>query len=679
MSDPLQMWSDRLADAQTDEDRRALLAELALWRVKNLTDITATRRATYTVALLYQRLGERERAVGEARSLVSLCRTPPEAAEEEIISVNRLMRSLDLPPLSAPPRPTGGAASSRRERPPRERKGKPARELSRQEARRGAIEEARQAVASEDWSRALRALEGQRGAPALVIRAYVELSLALAAPEDQRAAKLEAVRGLLARGSGIRAQGERAAEEDTPLTRLLGSVPARRAAQLRAIDAFAEAHPDRLDELAEAALLHHVQIHGKTAPAPWLVGTVGRALASGDAERTQAAINALRSERSIAVQAYDEWPFERLLRVMSRALAEGMELRGLRRGVLAREEPDDRKLWTLRLGIDGVERMICVGPHATVPYPPGKAGALAVRLVALCPRTLLLATGSGNEELRAQAEARGLSVQAHDADDEALLALLRGARGRGGGAAAPPPERLAEALQAEVFDVDAVREAVSDFRRPDRALRPVLRLELDDERTAGLLTAVHAAAEPGIAIPEGTTLAIRVAAHGGATRAILVDGPAAERFGGPGVSVVVELARAMIDDGWVLHRVLRGPTRRECRLHPAVETLSGSMGGLWRLLIRKGDQRGEVWFVADLPAEGRAAVPLLLLEEHARVVVLPAGSDLVSWWASISGAPEPIGWSGAEAPLILQAAAAFPAVPLKARGAGESGVAPTPG
>lgn len=678
MTDPLQMWSDRLANAQTDEARRALLAELALWRAKNLTNITATRRATYTVALLHQQLGDRGRAVSEARSLASLCRTPPEAADEEMTSVNRLMRSLDLPSLSASSRPTG-AASGRREQRGRDRKGKPQRENNRRDAKRGSIEDARQAVASGDWAQALRALDGMRGASAVVIRAYAKLSQALAAPQAEQQGKLEEVLQLLARGSGIRPQSERPAPEDTPLTQLLGPVPARRAARLRAIDAFAEAHPDRLDELAEAALLHHVQVYGKAAPAPWLVGTVGRALATGSAERTQAAINQLRAEQAIAVSAYDEWPFERLLRVMSRALAAGMELRGLRRGVLAREEPDDRKLWTLRLGIDGVERMICVGPHATAPYPAGKAEALAGRLVALCPRTLLLATGSGNEELRTHAAAKGLAVEAHDADDDALLTLVREAGGRAKDAVAPPPERLTEALEAEVFDVEAVRAAVSDFRRPDRALRPVLRLELDDERTAGLLSAVHEAAEPGLAIPEGTTLAIRVAAHGDATRAVLVDGPASERFGGPGVSVVVELARALIDDGWTLHRVLRGPTRRECRLHPAVETLSASMGGLWRLLIRKGDQRGEVWLVADLPVEGRAAVPLLLLEEHARVVVLPEGSELVAWWGSITGAPEPIAWSGGEAAAITGAAAAFPAVAPEPRVEATSEVAPSPG
>ncbi len=326
MSDPLQMWSDRLANAQTDEARRALLAELSLWRVKNLTDVTATRRATYTVAQLHHTLGDRDRAVAEARSLVSLCRTPPEAAEEEVSSINTLMRSLSLPPLSSGLRPTG-AASDRRERGGRERRergnGRERREPreSKRDSGRNAIESARQAVSSEDWRGALSALDGTRGAAAVVIRAYAQLSMALAGPEPERAAKIEAVRDLLARGSGIRAQAEREPQPETPLSKLLGNVPSRRAARLRAIDAFAEANPERLDELAAATLLHHVQVYGKSVPAPWLVGTVGRALASGESPQTRAAINELRSAKAIAVSAYDEWPFERLLRVMSGARA----------------------------------------------------------------------------------------------------------------------------------------------------------------------------------------------------------------------------------------------------------------------------------------------------------------------------------------------------------------------
>ena len=190
----------------------------------------------------------------------------------------------------------------------------------------------------------------------------------------------------------------------------------------------------------------------------------------------------------------------------------------------------------------------------------------------------------------------------------------------------------------------------------------MLGLDLDDERTAALLASVHGRSDPEAAIPEGTTVAIRAATTGAATRALL-EGPARQRYGGPDIETVVELAAAVMADDWHLHRVLRGPTRRESKAQPALQTLSDSLSGLWRLLLRRGDQRGELWFVAELPVEGRAAIPLLLVEEHDRVVVLPVDAELLGWWGSLQGAPTPIGWTGAEADALREAVAGFAAVP----------------
>ena len=106
---------------------------------------------------------------------------------------------------------------------------------------------------------------------------------------------------------------------------------------------------------------------------------------------------------------------------------------------------------------------------------------------------------------------------------------------------------------------------------------------------------------------------------------------------------VIDIARILLDGGWEVHRVLRGPTRRECTAHPVLDTLAPAMAGLWRLLVRKADpsraesegpggpsRKGEVWYLADLPPEGRAGVPQLLLEDWQRVVVVPLEPELLA-------------------------------------------------
>lgn len=669
MTDPLLMWSDRLATAESDEARRALLVELATWRAKHLTDIPATRRATYTMARLLQQSGDHARAAKEARDLMALCRTPPRATDDVIASVQRLMESLGL---GGQPAPTVSGANDRRERRrgrDRDRDPRVPRESrqNRKDAKGSPTADAKAAAMARDWNAVRRATEGARGATATVLRAYAMLQQATEGPEDSLAARLEAVKDVLAVSAGLPTSAVQ--EGDKLLSDMLGRpLPTKRGPRMRAIEGFAAEHPERLDELAATVLEHHLNTMGPSHAAPWLVGVVSSALMNTDGEKTRAAIAALHAAKALAAAPYDELPFERLLRLSHSAKAAGHEVGSLRRGVLAREEPDDRKLWTLRITMEGVERMVVVGPHATEGYPKGKADQLAARIKGLCPRTLLLATGSGNEELRERAGAHGLAVEAHDNNDDALLEALGAVVAADPEPAASPvrktgnaaPARLVAALEAETFDPAAVAAAVKDFRRPDRALRPVLRLDIADDRIATLLEAVHEAADSDASIPEGATLGIRTAATGPATRAAITSGPASARFGGPGIDSVIELANALMADGWGLHRVLRGPTRRESRLNPAVDTFAEHMGGLWRLLVRKGGQRGEVWFVAELPAEGRAAVPLLLLEEHDRAVVLPADADLGDWWGALNGAPPALSWTGAETDAVVAAANAFP-------------------
>src|SRR5690606_17757936 len=159
------------------------------------------------------------------------------------------------------------------------------------------------------------------------------------------------------------------------------------------VERFAEEHPERVDELAAAALEHHVLTAGPRTPAPWLASVVGRAL-SADGPATRATLDRMGQEGVFAVTAYQEEPFGVLVRVQRAARAQGLPTGALRRGVLARAEPQDRKMWTLRIGDGDAERMLVVAPTSDEPYPEGMAARLAQRLTHLCPRLVLLAPGA---------------------------------------------------------------------------------------------------------------------------------------------------------------------------------------------------------------------------------------------------------------------------------------------
>jgi hypothetical protein len=687
-------WNERISAATSADARKELLSEAARWRAQNLSDLPAVRAATLAISRLHALMGDKDRAVGEARQLLSLCQTAPEASPEEFDQARGVLASLgeSIPRLQASGgrrAPAGRTERGRREDRPREDRPRDDRRAARPDTagrlrdpreardprerddrRAGVMVDARKLAARSDWDGTIAMLDGVSSAPATVLRAYALLSRAVELGDDLKTS-VEMVRADLARSASLpaarAADQPSASEEDEHLADLLGvPVPSKRAVRIRLIEEYAEKHAQdagRLDELASVALRQHVAAYGITAPAPWLVGVTGRAFALGEAPQTRMAIDELRARGAVAVQAYDEWPFERLLRLTKRAEATGHSAGPMRRGVLARGESDDRKLWTLRISKDGTERMVAVAPHASAPYPDGKAEELADRLVGLCPRTLLLATGFGNAALRAAGAQRGLLVMEHDADDDAILAQIDS---MGGNAVAAergpsPPKKLADLLEAQAGEIDqeALTEVIRSFRRPDRAMRVVQRLDLDDARTAAVLRAVHTAAEADKPIPEATTLAVRVAARGPETRALLTEpGPVSARFSGPGMAEVIDLARVLLDAGWELHRVLRGPTRRECTSHPVLETLAPSMSGLWRLLIRKGDRKGEVWYLADLPPEGRAGVPQLLLEDWQRVVVVPLDPELLSWWRTL-GSTEALGWTGSEGEALVGAVEAF--------------------
>lgn len=666
MGAPFERWTARLQAAADADAQRGLLAELAMWRAQRLTDVPASREATFAISRLHMLLGDRDDAVREARSLLSLCQTPPEATAEEHQAARAYLESLGE---TAPPRRKPVRAAAPRERRPRN------------EAPTGGPGQVLPLVERGAFGEALRALRGQKGARADLVRAYVQLSRALAADDPQaRDRDLHDLHQRLARFAGARGTApvsqEREAEPaDDPLSRLLGApVPRRRDARVRALEQFAQANPDRVDELAATALRQHVVRSGLKAPAPWLAGTVGRALASGPATQTRAALNELTDRGSFAVTAYDEWPFSRLLRVATRALEDGWTYGGMRRGSGARNEPSDRKLWTLRLGRGGVERVLVVGAHTSDPYPGQVAAGLGAHLAKLGGAVALLATGAGNAALRDAAAPAGVTVLQEDGDDASLLSALeaieaRPAQQAPSASARPAPEgpRPREGLEAALRDPseNSLREAVERFGRPFRAVRAAERmLEFaNDAAIAQLLAIAHELQGDRGPIPEGTTLGVRVASGGGTdTARVLLEGPTAERFGGAGMDVVIELGAALRADGWEVFRVLRGPTRKEQDAHPALATLADELGGLWRLLVRRDGAKGEVWYIAGLSAEGRAGVPQLLLADYPRSVVLPIDPDLLGWYETLGG-PAPIGWTGEEADAVRAAAAEWVAPP----------------
>ena len=665
-------WADRVATVNEPESQRALVAEIAVWRARRLTDVPATRQGTWALARLHQQLGETDKAVREARQLVSLCQTPPLASKEQVTEARRLLQGLGV---KAPKMPRLERGNATRGKKPRD---------SRPDAGRGddSLASARKAAA-QGHTRKVRKLVGDRkGAVWTALRSWSALTDGLAADEAALRGAVEQVIADLAGLAGVRGPApaqQKAAAETTegPLVELLGRpVPTKRRAALSVADAFLAEHPERLDELADRMLEHHVAGSGPTASAGWLSGLVARALVAGGAA-TKARLAALQGEGATGIALFDAWAFHRAVRLGAAGVEGGWTVDGLREGVLSRGEPADRRVWTLRISDAAGQRMLAIAPHATEPWPGSLATDLASRIAQLAPAAVVLASGVGNAALREAAEAAGLVALDEDADDAALLAQLGGqgviparpkrAPKENAPTTAPketgptPPQQLAELLGADEVDEAALTSVIGLFRRPSSALRVAERAEAPLALAPLPLQAVHAASDDDRVLPEGTTLALRAAAAGvDGVRELLTDGPTAGRYGGPGVGDVADLAAVLVADGWELFRVLRGTTRREKEKQPVLETLGEALDGLWRMLVRKGDVKGEVWFLGSLSPEGRAGVPQLLLEEHQRAIVLPVDPDLLSWYGELDG-PEAIGWTGEEADALRGAVAGWSA------------------
>ncbi|NCG18198.1 MAG: hypothetical protein GWP91_04195 [Rhodobacterales bacterium] len=696
-------WTDAIAAANTDDARRRLLSEVGMWRATRLTDIEASREATFALSQIHSLLKERDKAVSEARQLLSLCQTQPLAPRGQFAAAKVWMTSLGekLPKMVEPPR-------ERREPNPRERRepnsrGENASRGGRERPARAAdpLDKAIASGANGQFAQGLASMRDRRGAKAVVVRAWLTLSQALTWDDAKlQREELDTLRdnlagwlrvGEVSQASAAPAaarparepRAERAPREDNSnLAKLLGQpVPRRREALVTALHgAAANGNPDAV---AAEALRHHHENAGANRAAPWLVGSVARARAAGDTPLTDGALAELGAAGSVAIQAYTEAPFGLMVDLYTAAAGAGWEPISVRRGVMARDEREDRRLWTLRVKREDGEALVVLAPELA---DDENAGVLGERIVHLCSRVVLVA-GDSHGKLREAATAAGAAVQ-ESLDMEAVWQLLAGQappaprkrRQRKTDEAkrdtsaepaetkAAPRERgpsrevvLKDALMAENLpEVADLVPLIAAWGRPWRAIQSAERNDLNDGQVACLLQAVHIAADDPAPIPGGTTLALKTASAGGMlTRAVLTEGETANRYGGVGVGDVLAVAAAAVADGWTVHRVLRGATRKERERHPVLGTVSEHLQSLWRLLINKDDKRAELWYVAGLAPEGRAGVPMLLLEEHLRVVVLPIDPDLLAWYGEQSG-PEAIGWTGDEAAEVVAALASLP-------------------
>ena len=647
MAMAFERWADQIAATEDEQSRRELLAELGGWRAARLTDIPALRDAAFAMSRLYALTGNHQDAVREAHALLSLCHTVPPASQEEIAQVRAYLASLGV---TVEPQP--------------------------QEKKRPKVDptrRAREAAAEEKWESALRLLAGKGGGEADLLRAYVYLARAMSIGDPVR--REEALKDLRGRLRGhLRIEGRPKQRQEPPATNeieqklasLLGlqSIPSKRDARIRVMEVFASEHPEEVDQLAALALQHHVAMAGLKSPAPWLVGFVVRAMASGPATETRKVRQHLRDKGAFAITAYDEWPFNRAAEILADALRDDWDFISLRRGILPRGEPVDHKIWTLRISKDFQERMFAVAPSTSTPHSPKTAQRLARRLTELCPIAVLVAPGEGNALLRQEVAATG----GHAVEDDANTALLARLLESSPSMSPPPPQQapakpkapptgelLAQTFMGETPPAkDELVALIRQLPRVYRAFRVARTLDHlpsadADLRLATLLEAADEAAPPQIRLNEGSTLAILFAAQNGNGKvaALLQEGSTAERFGGPGVDVIVALVKGLLDQKWQVDRILRGPTRRERQDFPVLDAIAEEMRSLWRIVAEKDGVSGEIWYLVDLPPEGRAGIPQLLLRDKNLTVVAPIDPDLLEWYSTLRG-PAAIGWTGDE-------------------------------
>ena len=105
-----------------------------------------------------------------------------------------------------------------------------------------------------------------------------------------------------------------------------------------------------------------------------------------------------------------------------------------------------------------------------------------------------------------------------------------------------------------------------------------------------------------------------------------------------------------------MRRVLLGITRREQRAQAGLAPLGRRVEGLWRLIVSRGPQAGEIWFVDAPSPEALAAAPLLLLDARERAFLVSPAFD-----GAIALPSAPIVWTGAEGDALTAAIDGWPA------------------
>lgn len=685
MSAVMKQWSDDISGATDEASQRALLGRIGVWRATKLSDMVAQRQAAGAMARLHQLLGDNPSAEREARSLISLCQTHPPAPKEHLQQAQALLRDLGGAKAIVGPRPSRDDRNDRNDRRERGRKGtdKPTRGDT--DARRDAnprgdksprgsrIGAAMELARTGRWEEANQALSGGRGAQSQLARTWIRLAWALSAPDDSaRVAGTREVASWLeehlehkagtssdrstgperkaASTSGATAQSKPATPAPThALDTLLGTTaPKRWRDRLQLLEDAVLAYPDRVDRIAALALDHHVAISGERSAAPWLANLTSTALAAGGTE-TRAAIDDLSARGVFAVSLYEEPVFSELVDLRRAAEAAGWTVTSLRRGVLSRGEPADRRVWTFRAEKDDTEVLYARAPESSEAWEKDLGTRIARRLPELCPRVAVYAPGAGNASLVTAAEAVGVAVVS---DPTAASVLSQLSELNEAKAPPTPKDALTELLSEGVPDDAALDEAVATFSRAYQAFR-VARIVLDERSDAqapaartAFLRAIDRGVPEHVRVPEGTSWAVRLAATGHDTGLLSDD----SRFGGPGIGALVAVATGLAETGFTVDRVQIGASKRERREDPVLEPLDAPFGGLWRMKV--GDV--EVAVLTDLTPEGRVAATRLLTDESPRVVVVPLDGDLLSWWRSTGGA-DPIGWTGSEGRDVTQA------------------------
>jgi hypothetical protein len=161
-------------------------------------------------------------------------------------------------------------------------------------------------------------------------------------------------------------------------------------------------------------------------------------------------------------------------------------------------------------------------------------------------------------------------------------------------------------------------------------------VDLSPTAQLAFLRAVDANAPAKARLPEGTSMAVRLASEGNAdARAMLLDAPTSARFGGSGMERVLEAATTLASSGWTIQRAVRGAMSRERRQDPVLSALGDAERSVWRLIASRGEQEASLLVLAEDSPEGRAAVPRLM--RRAAALVLPDAA--LEWYATVEGPP----------------------------------------